>query len=71
MTAHQTNATTRLICVCDGRIIYSGSVQAVAGQGGRREKAVLDGFRNAAAAMAEKLQQDLGEIEQVLKAAGS
>jgi len=70
VTAHQTNATTWLIRVSDGRIMYSGSVQAVAGQGGRREKAVLDGFRNAAAVMAEKLQQDLVEIERVLEAAG-
>jgi len=50
--------------------MYSGSVQAVGGQGGSREKAVLDGFRNAAAVMAEKLQQDLVEIERVLEAAG-
>lgn len=48
----QTTATTRLIRVSDGKILYSGTVQGVAGQGGSLEKAVLDGFRNAAAAMA-------------------
>jgi hypothetical protein len=62
----QTNATTRLIRVADGKIMYSGSVQAVQGQGGTQEKAVLDGFRNAAAAMADKLQQELAEIKRVL-----
>lgn len=65
----QTNATTRLIRVSDGKIMYSGSVQGVSGQGGSREKAVLDGFRNAAAAMAEKLQQELAEIKRVLAGA--
>jgi len=62
----QTTATTRLIRVSDGKILYSGTVQGVAGQGGSPEKAVLDGFRNAAAAMADKLGQELGEIERVL-----
>jgi hypothetical protein len=55
----QTTATTRLIRVSDGKIMYSGTVQAVPGQGGTQDKAVLDGFRNAAAAMAEKIQQEL------------
>jgi hypothetical protein len=62
----QTNATTRLIRVTDGKVMYSGSVQAVQGQGGTQEKAVLDGFRNAAAAMADKLQQELADIKRVL-----
>jgi len=62
----QTTATTRVIRVADGKIMYSGTVQAVAGQGGSVEKAVLDGFRIAAAAMADKIAQDLAEIERVL-----
>ena len=62
----QTTATTRVIRVADGKIMYSGTVQAVAGQGGSVEKAMLDGFRSAAAAMADKIAQDLAEIERVL-----
>jgi hypothetical protein len=63
----QTTATTRLIRVSDGKIMYSGTVQAVPGQGGTQDKAVLDGLRNAAAAMAEKIQEELTEIERVLE----
>jgi hypothetical protein len=62
----QTTATTRLIRVADGKIRYSGTVQAVGGQGGTAEKAVLDGFRCAAAAMADKIAKDLGELQEVL-----
>jgi hypothetical protein len=62
----QTTATTRIIRVSDGKIMYSGTVQAVGGQGGSEEKAILDGFRNAAQAMAEKLAADYPEIDQVL-----
>jgi hypothetical protein len=62
----QTTATTRIIRVSDGKIMYSGTVQAVGGQGGSEEKAILDGFRNAAQAMAEKLAADFGEIDGAL-----
>jgi hypothetical protein len=62
----QTTATTRIIRVSDGKIMYSGTVQAVGGQGGTEDKAVLDGFRNAAQAMAEKLETDYLEIDRVL-----
>ncbi len=62
----QTTATTRIIRVSDGKIMYSGTVQAVGGQGGSEEKAVLDGFRNAAQAMAEKLDADYPEIDSAL-----
>ena len=62
----QTTATTRIIRVSDGKIMYSGTVQAVGGQGGSEDKAILDGFRNAAQAMAEKLDADYGEIDRVL-----
>jgi hypothetical protein len=62
----QTTATTRIIRVSDGKIMYSGTVQAVGGQGGSQEKAILDGFRNAAQAMAEKLEMDYPEIDSVL-----
>jgi len=62
----QTTATTRIIRVSDGKIMYSGTVQAVGGQGGSEDKAILDGFRNAAQAMAEKLDADYGEIDSVL-----
>jgi hypothetical protein len=63
----QTIATARLVRVSDGKIMYSGTVRAVQGQGGTQEKAVMDGFRNAAAAMADKIQQELAEIKQVLE----
>jgi hypothetical protein len=62
----QTTATTRIIRVSDGKIMYSGTVQAVGGQGGSEDKAILDGFRNAAQAMAEKLGADYTEIDGVL-----
>jgi hypothetical protein len=62
----QTTATTRLIRVADGKVMYSGTVQAVAGQGGSAEKASLDGLSNAASAMADKISQDLQEIQRVL-----
>ena len=52
--------------MADGKVMYSGTVQAVAGQGGSAEKAALDGLRNAAAAMADKIAQDLAEIQRVL-----
>jgi hypothetical protein len=66
----QTTATTRIIRVQDGKILYSGTVQGVPGQGGAVDKAVLDGFRNAAQAMAEKLDADLGQIEKALSGTG-
>jgi hypothetical protein len=62
----RTRATTRIIRVSDGKVLYSATVQAVAGQGGSEDRAVLDGFRNAAQAMAEKLEADFPEIEKVL-----
>jgi len=62
----QTTATTRIIRVSDGKIMYSGTVQAVGGQGGNEEKAILDGFRNAAQEMAAKLEADYAEIDCVL-----
>ena len=62
----QTTATTRIIRVSDGKIMYSGTVQAVGGQGGSEDKAILDGFRNAAQAMEEKLDSDYPEIDRVL-----
>jgi hypothetical protein len=62
----QTTATTRIIRVSDGKVMYSGTVQAVGGQGGSEDKAILDGFRNAAQAMAEKLEADYPEIDGVL-----
>ncbi len=62
----RTNATTRIIRVSDGKIMYSGIVQDVGGQGGTSQKAVIDGFRNAAEAMAGKLQADYSKIDEVL-----
>jgi hypothetical protein len=62
----QTTATTRIIRVSDGKIMYSGTVQGVGGQGGSEDKAVLDGFRKAAEAMAEKLETDYAEIDGAL-----
>jgi hypothetical protein len=62
----ETTATTRIIRVSDGKIMYSGTVQAVGGQGGTEGKAILDGFRKAAAAMAEKLDAEYPEIDRVL-----
>ena len=62
----QTTATTRLIRVADGKILYSGAVQGVLGQGGDTGKALLDGFRKAAEAMSGKLSKDLPEISAAL-----
>lgn len=59
-------ATTRVLRVLDGKILYSGVVQGVAGQGGTEEKAVADGFKKAAEEMAKKLDKDLGEISKAL-----
>jgi hypothetical protein len=62
----QASCSARVIRVADGKVLYSGLVQAVAGQGGTSERAALDGLRNAAAAMQEKVGQDLPEIERAL-----
>ena len=62
----QTTATTRLIRVADGKILYSAAVQGVQGQGGDTGKALLDGFRKAAEAMSGKLSKDLPEISAAL-----
>ena len=62
----QTTATTRIIRVQDGKILYSGTVQGVPGQGGAADKAVLDGFRNAAQAMADKLTAEFQQIDVAL-----
>jgi hypothetical protein len=62
----QTTATTRIIRVADGKILYSGQVQGVSGQGGTVDKAILDGYKNAAVGMASKLQSDLKEINAAL-----
>jgi hypothetical protein len=55
-----------VIRVADGKVLYSGLIQAVAGQGGTAEKAALDSLRNAAAAMQDKVAQELPEIERAL-----
>jgi hypothetical protein len=62
----QASCSARVIRVADGKVLYSGLVQAVAGQGGTSEKAALDGLRNAAAAMQDKVARDLPEIERAL-----
>jgi hypothetical protein len=62
----QASCSARVIRVADGKVLYSGLVQAVAGQGGTSEKASLDGLRNAASAMQEKVGRDLPEIERAL-----
>jgi hypothetical protein len=62
----QTTATTRIIRVADGKILYSGAVQGVAGQGGDAAKAGIEGLRKAATEMADKLTKDLAEINAVL-----
>lgn len=66
----QTNATTRIIRISDGKILYSGTVQGVDGQGGSREKAAIDGLRNASQAMADKLAGDLPRIVEILSGGG-
>ncbi len=58
----RTNATTRIIRVADGKILYSAAVQSVQGQGGDAAKAVQDGLRKAAAEMAGRLSKDIAEI---------
>jgi hypothetical protein len=62
----QASCSARVIRVADGKVMYSGMVQAVAGQGGSSDKATLDSLRNAALAMQEKIAQDLPEISKVL-----
>ena len=62
----QTTATTRIIRVSDGKLMYSGSVQGVAGQGGSEQKAIIDGFRKASQEMSEKIERDLAEINEAL-----
>ena len=66
----QTNATTRIIRISDGKVLYSGAVQGVDGQGGSREKAAIDGLRNAAKAMEDKLAGDLPGIMELLSGGG-
>ncbi len=61
------NATTRIIRVSDGKIVYSGSVEGVNGQGGNVEKAIEDALSKASRAMERKLDEDLSEIQSVLK----
>ena len=61
-----TTATTRIIRVADGKILYSGAVQAVSGQGGDAAKAVQDGLRRAATEMSDRLSRDLVEITAAL-----
>ncbi len=60
------NATTRIIRISDGKIMYSGSVQGVKGQGNNEEKSVEDALKKAAKAMGEKLERDFPEIKSVL-----
>lgn len=62
----QTTATTRIIRVADGKILYSAAVQGIAGQGGDERKAILDGFRAAAQAMSDKLGSEMTRIMEVL-----
>ena len=66
----KTNATARIIRAGDGAIVYSSTVQSVDGQAITDEKAVIDGLLNAAAAMAEKLTEDLGAIDEALLGEG-
>jgi hypothetical protein len=62
----QASCSLRVIRAADGKLTYSALVQAVAGQGGTSEKAALDGLRNAAAAMQDKVAQELPEIGRAL-----
>jgi len=59
-------ATTRLVRVAAGKVLYSATVQDAGGQGGSAEKAALDGLRNAASAMGERIAGDLQEIRRLL-----
>jgi len=62
----KSNATTRIIRVSDGKIMYSASVQGISGQGGNAEKAILYSLRKSSQTMANKLKQDLPEIKSAL-----
>jgi hypothetical protein len=66
----QTTATTRIIRVADGKILYSGTVQGVTGQGGDAAKAAADGLRRAATEMGSKLTQELALISATLAQKG-
>jgi hypothetical protein len=62
----KTSASTRVIRVADGKVLYSETVQALEGKGGTAEQAALDGLRNAATAMQDKVAQVLPDIERAL-----
>jgi hypothetical protein len=62
----KTTASTRVIRVADGKVLYSETVQAVEGKGGTSDQAALDGLRNAAAAMQDKVAKALPDIERSL-----
>jgi hypothetical protein len=66
----QANATTRVIRVADGKILYSKDIQGITGQGGTSEKAILDVYRNSAAEMASRLASDIAEINTALTTHG-
>jgi hypothetical protein len=62
----QASCSARVLRVADGKVLYSGMPQAVAGQGGTAEKAALDSLRNAASALQEQVGRDLEEIRRAL-----
>jgi hypothetical protein len=67
-------ATLRIIRISDGKIMYQVSVERAKdlntnGQGGTKEKAVLDVFRNIAEDMVLKLKADIENINQTLTGA--
>ncbi len=62
-------ATTRIIRVADGKIMYQKSVELsksknTHGQGGSEEKAILDVLRQAAQAMAKAVDASFAEIRE-------
>jgi hypothetical protein len=58
----------RIIRVADGKILYSAAVQGVSGQGGTADKAIMDGFRNAADGLKNRIRSDLAAIDKALTA---
>jgi hypothetical protein len=62
----KTNATTKIIRVDDGAILYSSTVQSIDGQANTPDKAAIDGFRNTATKAAEQLTGKVGEISKAL-----
>jgi len=67
----EAKATTRIIRVADGKIMFQKSIELskgknTHGQGGTEEKAILDVLRNASREMARALESSFAEVRKSL-----